>query len=101
MLVSDLRVLDKFAKPDDFSNRLLYGADSPLMTVNSIVCFRGRKFLQMINNVVHFGGPPTYTALPVLPDLQFLNTISGRKWQPRIAYGVQLARIAHLAMNPN
>ena len=93
-MIRNLRVLDNFAEPDDFSDRLLNRADSPLITFNPILYFQCRELLQMINDIVHVGGPPACTAFPVLSgeQLQFpQSNISGCHQQPRIAYVVQLA----------
>jgi hypothetical protein len=57
-MIRNLRVLDNFAEPDDFSDRLLNRADSPLITFNPTLYFQRRELLQMINDIVHVGRPP-------------------------------------------
>jgi hypothetical protein len=77
-MIRNLRVLDNFAEPDDFSNRLLNRADFPLVTFNPILYFQRRELLQMINDVVHVGGPPGHALrFPISPvnGFSFVRTI--------------------------
>jgi hypothetical protein len=77
-MIRNLWVLDNFAEPDDFSDRLLNRADSPLITFNPILYFQCRELLQMINDIVHVGGPPGHALrFPFSPvnSFSFLKAI--------------------------